>query len=183
MKPLTKLAIVVAFHMAVLLSIVGFKAYASLTTDLVVLGTTTDEPARLVSDDGRDVPRVVYDIALIDRYGPLWDEDAWDTVYVEIREGDDGLWVPVRVHAGRQRDQDGTHLIRGDMVWIGEDRYGAVEELRLGIEDVYIPVSAGASVPEGDGHVVAVEVELDRFGNPTPKRFLIDGEPFPLARR
>ena len=35
----------------------------------------------------------------------------------------------------------------------------------------------------GDGHVVAVEVKVDRWGNAVPRRFYVDGEPFPLERR
>jgi hypothetical protein len=85
------------------------------------------------------------------------------------------------LHDDRDYSFEGTVLIKGEN-W---RPYGspdvATYDLHFGIEDVYIAKGA-PGVPSGSGHVVALEVRVDRFGESTPKRFLIDGQPFALKR-
>ncbi len=176
MKPLVKLAIVAGLQIAVLLCIVGFKAYTALTAETIVLRTAEGRPSALVSGS-----EVTYDISLIEPYGAIWDDGAYEPVYVEMREGAQGRWTAIAVHDNRERTRDETVLIKADVTY----QYRSTDagaRLRFGIERIYIPASAAASLPSGDGHDIAVAVTVDRFGNATPKRFIIDGEPYPLRR-
>lgn len=184
MTPLVKIALVVGAQLLVLAGILGFKAYTTIDTQTVLLMTRVDEPSTLVSDDGLRVPRVTFDVEYVPRFGAIWDDNAYDTIYVEVASRDGRVWDAVRVSGERDRTRDGSAILRAD----GDYRYYQPGEmpteatLKLEIGDIYIPRSAAADVPAGGGHDVAVEVEVDRFGNATPKRFVIDGEPVPLRR-
>jgi hypothetical protein len=85
-------------------------------------------------------------------------------VYVELREGDDGLWHAVAVHDDRERDFDGTILLKGDAHFTGPGRL----DVRYGIEEIFIPEGSGDQIP---------------FGNAVTRGFVVDGEKLDLERR
>lgn len=178
MTPLRKLAIIFAIQAVLLLAVVGFKQYATWTAETVLLAVRTDEPADLV---GRDAAPVEYRISTLRMSALAGDEYPSESTYVELREGEDGTWDAVAINYRREHEYDGTELIKGKVdVWsVIRDSF----DVDYDIEDIYVPDSDAARLPAGSGHTIAVEVKVDRFGNASPKRFLIDGEPFDLEER
>jgi len=186
MSPAKKLAIVVAIQFLVLLSVIGFKQYTVWTGETVLLKVQPVDPRDLLRGD---YAAVRYDISRLSPDTVAWDEDAprcCDApVYVELERQDDGYWTAIAVHGDRHHTRDGTVVIKGRVQssYNSYDRSAGPIEIRYGIEQVWIPEGAGASIPSGTGRTVAVEVKVDRFGNAVPRRFVIDGEPADLKRR
>ncbi|HYM14727.1 MAG TPA: GDYXXLXY domain-containing protein [Dehalococcoidia bacterium] len=175
MRTSSKLLIVVAVQFAVLLSVIGFKQYTVWTADTVLLRTTVSDPAQLAAPGSAGV---TYDISTVDR--AAFPADVYGgEVWVELQRGADGYWRDVAVHQKRERAYAGTVLIKGQATW-SYPGAGSIA-MRYGIEQVYAP--AGGALPAGSGHTVAVEVRVDRFGQATPLRFLVDGQPTELRRR
>lgn len=186
MTPLTKIAMVIGSQLLVLAAILGFKAYTALDTQTVVLMTRVDEPSTLVSEDGSNVRQVAFAVEYIPRNSSLWDDEAYDDdVYIEIAESAADTWEVVRILGDRDRTRDGTVILRAQREYGRYDPSAtdASSTLRVEFRDIYIPSRAASDVPDGDGYRVAVELSVDRFGNATPQRFIIDGEPVALARR
>ncbi len=177
MKPLTKIAIVAAVQLLVLLSVLGFKQYTVWTGETVLLEVAPLDPR----DPFRgDYVTVRYDISNLDRSELTGDDYPSDTVYVELRERGDGLWHAVAIHDDREHSFDGTVLIKGD---IDYGRFGGnTLTIDYGIEEIFIPEGSGGQIPFGSDHVVAVKVKVDRFGNAVTRSFVVDGEPFDLKR-
>ncbi len=179
MTPIRKLAIVVGVQVLILLSVLGFKQYTIWTGETVVLAVAPVDPRDLIRGDYMTVQ---YDISTLDPDKLAGDEYPSDRVYVELRESEGGTWDAVAIHDGRERSFDDTVLLKGDMKY-RSFRNGDELTVDYGIEEIFIPEGSGSQLPFGDGHTVAVEVKVDRFGNAVPRRFLVDGEPFELERR
>jgi uncharacterized membrane-anchored protein len=178
MKPLTKIAIVAAVQLLVLLSVLGFKQYTLWTGETVLLEVAPLDPR----DPFRgDYVTVRYEISRIDT-AELLAGDRYPSggVYVELREGDDGLFHAVAVHEDRERSFDGTVLIKGCVDYGGQSGSLTVD---YGIEQIFIPEGSGEQIPFGGDHVVAVKVKVDRFGNPVARGLLVDGQPLKLERQ
>lgn len=178
MTPLRKLAFVFTVQAVLLLAVVGFKQYATWTAETVVLALRTGEPADLA---GRDARPVEYAISTLRMSQLAGDDFPSETAYVELREGTDGTWDAVAINWRREREYDGTVLIKGDVDFSGIIRYSF--DVDYGIEDIYVPESDALTLPAGSGHTIAVVVKVDRFGNASPQHFLIDGERFELESR
>ena len=178
MRPAVRLGLVIGAQLLVLASLLGLKAYTAATTTTIVLETRETRPLDLAETR----QRIPYAIGDINRDGGLWDDDAWGTVYVELAKNVlRGTWEVVRVHDGREHSAGGTVIIRGDTDYIeGATRAGEV--IHLDIERVRIATRDAGRLPDGNAHVIDVEVKVDRFGNATPLRFIIDGEPYALER-
>jgi uncharacterized membrane-anchored protein len=186
MTPARKLAIVISVQLLVLFGVLGFKQYAVLTGDTVLLKVQPVDPRTLVSQSAT----VKYEISTISPDEVSWDRDAPrccdSPVYVELQRQDDGYWTAIAVNGDHTHTRDGTVLIKGD-VQDPDYRYepaslSGPRLIRYGIEQIYIPEGSGADIPSGAGHTVAVEVKVDRFGNATPRRFLIDEKHVDLGR-
>jgi uncharacterized membrane-anchored protein len=179
-RPLPKLVAVVALQVLILLSILGWRQYTLLTRDTVLLELQSTNPQTIA---GRDSAPLRYQISTIDVATLPGDDEFTHNIYVELGEKADGAWQPLALHASRRRSYDNTALIKGQYSFyggsLGRERYTVV----YGIEDVYVPDDAAAALPSGSGYTIAVEVKLDRYGQPDPVRFLIDGQPFPLEER
>ncbi|HET6614863.1 MAG TPA: GDYXXLXY domain-containing protein [Dehalococcoidia bacterium] len=182
MKPIVKLALVVGLQVLLLLSLIGFKQYTVWTGETVLLKVQPVDPRDLLRGD---YITVRYDISTIDLDDVAGDDYVGGTAYVELREDRDGYWDAVAVHDDRARSFDDTVLIKAHVIeWNLNHRTGSERiELDYGIEEVFIPEGSGNQLSFGDGHVVAVEVKVDRWGNAVPRRFYVDGEPFDLKRR
>jgi hypothetical protein len=187
-RPLPRLVAVVALQFLVLLAIIGFKQYTIATADTIVIATDVRDPSTIV---GRDSAPARYEISSLDAADLPGDDlselpgggDSLDNVYVELREGTDGVWHPVAVHDDRDRMFDGTVLIAGRIEY-ASGRPGSEQfEMHYGIERVFIPENAAGGLPAGSGHEVNVEVRVDRFGHSDALEFVVDGKPFELERR
>ena len=177
MTPAKKLALVVAVQFLVLFSVIGFKQYTVWTGETVLLRTAPVDPNDLLRGDYTELR---YTISTIDLSQVLSDRRPYGSIYVELERGDDGYWRAVAIHNDRKRSFDGTVLLQGKV-----ERYSGANTVRIryGIEQIFIPEGSGRDLPRGPGHVVAVEVKVDRFGNAVPRRFVVDGQPFTLHRR
>jgi len=187
MTPARKLAIVVAVQLLILFGVLGFKQYTVLTSETVLLKVQPVDPRDLLSRNAS----VTYNISSIVPDAVAWDNDAprgGDApVYVELERQDDGYWTAIAVHGGRDHIRDGTVDIKGhvqnpDYAYKPPSSSEPLE-IRYGIEQIFIPEGAGADIPSGSGHTVAVEVKVDRFGNAAPRHFVIDGKNADLERR
>ena len=178
LTPAKKLLIIVAVQFLVLLSVIGFKQYTLWTGETVLLKTMPVDPRDLLRGDS---VAVSYEISTIDLQKVAGDDDYGLTVYVELQRDEDGYWHAVAVHGRREHSFDGTVIIEGD-VDMSISR-GSTIHVRYGIEQISVPEGSGGSLPSGSGHVVAVEVKVDRFGHAVPRRFIVDGQPFELRRR
>jgi uncharacterized membrane-anchored protein len=175
MKPITKIAIVAAVQLFVLLSVLGFKQYTVWTGETVHLAVGPYDPR----DPFRgDYVILTYDISRIDPVTLSGDRYAYGDVYVELREGDDGLWEAVAIHDDRERDFDGTVLIKGE----SDYRSSGLLRVEYGIEELFIPEGSGSDIP-WDRDDLAAEVKVDRFGNAVLRHLLVDGEKLDLERR
>jgi|CXWL01.1.fsa_nt_gi uncharacterized membrane-anchored protein len=177
-RPLTRLIAVVALQALILLSILAFKQYTVWTSETILLRLDTTNPQTLV---GRGSMPARYDISRVDTRELPGDDEFAINIYVELQEGADGIWEPVAVHDNRDHSFEGTVLIKGENQYAYGSLNVATYDLHYGIENVYIAEEA-TGIPSGSGHIVALEVRVDRFGNAVPKRFLIDGQPFGLKR-
>jgi uncharacterized membrane-anchored protein len=178
--PGKKLLIVVAVQFLVLLSVIGFKQYTVWTGDTVLLKTAPIDPRDLLRGDSVSVR---YEISSIERSKfvdgePYPDEE----VFVELQKGADGFWGVVAVHENQERSYDGTVLLKGRVETYPYSSSAAVT-MHYGIEQVFVPEGSGGSLPSGTGHTVAVQVRVDRFGQATPLKFFVDGQPFDLQRQ
>jgi uncharacterized membrane-anchored protein len=176
MKPLTKLAIVVAVQLLILLSILGFKQYTIWTGETVRLAVAPVDPRDPIRGD---YVTLSYDISRLDPDELPGDRYPSGTVYVELRERDDGIWEAVAVHEDRDREFDGTVLLKGDVQYFGGR--GNTMNIEYGIEELFIPEGSGADIPWDRD--VAVELKVDRFGNAVLRHLLVDGEKLDLERR
>lgn len=181
-----KLAIVVAVQLLILFGVLGFKQYTIRTSQTVLLKVQPVDPRALLQSSAA----VQYDISRLSPDTVAWDKDAPQCcnspVYVELQRQADGYWTAIAVRGDHTRTRDGTVLIKGD-VQNPAHAYAPASssqplDLRYGIEQVYIPETAGTEIPSGTSHTVAVEVKVDRFGNATPQHFVIDGQPVSLNR-
>ena len=185
MTPARKLALVAAVQILILLSIVGVRQWALWTGHTVVLKVATGDPRSLLRDQ---YPYVRYDISQIDPSGVRIFGKADGEVYVELQRGSDGYWHAVAVHDGRDHSLPGTVLIKGHALrppqYPGQAPGSAdVIDVTYGIEDVSIAQGSARDLPAGSSHAIGVEVQVDRFGQPAPRRFIIDGRGFDLRRR
>lgn len=177
MKAWQKLLIVAALQFAILLSVIAFKQYTIWTGTTVLLRTAPVDPRDLIRGD---FIALRYEISTIDRGTATGDWYPGNDVFVELRRGDDGYWSAVAIHGDRTHSFPGTEIIAGTVT---SSYPGSPIQVHYGIEQVFIPEGSGDQLPTGTGHTVAVEVEVDRFGNAVPRRFFVDGQPFKLERR
>jgi uncharacterized membrane-anchored protein len=186
MSPAKKLAIVVAFQLLVLFSIIGFKQYTVVTGETVLLKVQPIDPRGLLGGNSADVQ---FDISRLTPGVVVWDDDAprccQAPVYVELQRQDDGYWTAIAVHGDRTHARDGTELIRGTVQSTIEpySRMSQPLDIRYGFEQIFIPEGDAGGVPFGTSHTVAVAVKVDRFGNAVPRYFLVDGARLDLERR
>ena len=174
MKPAWRLVLVAALQVLLLLSIVGFREFAVRTGDTVTLKVATTDTVSLT----HSYSYVQYDISRIDRSNVTVDGNVTGDVYVEIRRGDDGYWHAVAIHDERHRTFSGTVLIQGNASTMQDSAIF----VHYNIENVGVSPSAARGLPSGTGHEIAVEVRVDRFGDPVPRHVLVDGVPFALTR-
>jgi uncharacterized membrane-anchored protein len=182
MSPAKKLALVVAVQFLVLFSVIGFKQYTVWTSETVLLKVQPVDTRDLL----RSYHTVEYEISRLDPASIAWDESAGRCcgmpLYVELQKQDDGLWKAIAAHDGRTHTRDGTVLIKGE----AQGRYTYSEQtvsIRYGIEDIFVPEGSAGQLPTGRDHTIAVEVKVDRFGNATPRHFVVDGQQVDLRRR
>ena len=183
MTPAKKLAIVVALQFLVMLSVLGFKQYTVRTSETVLLKVQTAAPRDLLSDG---VP-VEYEISRIEAASIAWDDDAGRCceieLYVELEQQGDGYWKAIAAHNRRTHTRDGTVLIRGKAQGGFYDYPPQTVTIRYGIEDIFVPEGSTSQLPADGGHTIGVELKVDRFGNATPRHFVVDGQPVKLKRR
>jgi uncharacterized membrane-anchored protein len=174
MATLPKIAIVLAIQLLIT-SVVGFKQYTIWTGETVRLDVGPVDPR----DPFRgDYVTFRYEISRIDTDDVAGDDYPYGTVYVELREGDDGTWDAVAIHDDRERDFDDTVLLKGEAESFGGP--GNLLNIDYGIEELFIPEGSGRDIPWRD---VSVEIKVDRFGNAVPRHILVNGEKLDLERR
>jgi uncharacterized membrane-anchored protein len=202
MTPAKKLAIVVALQFLVMLSVLGFKQYTVRTSETVLLKVQTAAPRELLQGGAP----VDYEISFIETASIAWDDDAGRCceieLYVELQQQGDGYWEAIAAHNRRTHTRDGTVLIRGKAQgdyyeWYPEGpgavpagtpfdkptQLPSVVTIRYGIEDIFVPEGSASQLPADGDHTIGVELKVDRFGNATPRHFVIDGQPVKLKRR
>jgi uncharacterized membrane-anchored protein len=160
-RPAVKLAVVVGFQFVLLLSVIGFKQYTSWTAETIVLRT---EPIAADSLDPGSHITVRYEISSLDSRDLSGDYAPYGEAYVELREGDDGIWNAVAVHWQHDASFDDSELVKGEFQYAGGGRGYETYDVTYGIEDVRIP-DEGISIPAGGEIALAVAVDVDRFGN------------------
>ena len=186
MTPARKLAIVVAVQLLILFGVLGFKQYTVWTSETVLLKVQPVDPRGLL---GGQSAAVQFDISRLSPGTVAWDKDAPDCcnspVFVELQRQPDGYWTAIAVHGDNRHSRDGTVVIKGHVttMYYPYGRGSGTLEIRYGIEQIFIPEGAATEIPSGTGHTVAVEVRVDRFGNATPRHFMIDGKFAKLERR
>jgi uncharacterized membrane-anchored protein len=176
---------VLAVQLLIVFSVIGFKQYTVWTGETVRLAVAPVDPRDPFRGDyvtfQYDISRVQIEPKLIPGEMDLSDE----TVYVEIGEGEGGIWEVVAIHDHRTHEFDDTAIIKGKI----RDFFGGpgiqrpAVVIRYGIEDLFIPEGSGQDIPFGPDVELAVEVKVDRFGNAVPRHLLADGERFDLKRR
>ena len=103
-------------------------------------------------------------------------------MYVELREGEDGIWDAVALHDERRREFEGTVLLKGDAEYVRRPN-GDGQRVEYGIEELFIPEGSGRDIPWERREDIAVEVKVDRFGNAVLRHLLVGGEKLDLKRR
>ncbi|MBI5285633.1 MAG: GDYXXLXY domain-containing protein [Chloroflexi bacterium] len=183
MTPAKKLAIVVALQFLVMLSVLGFKQYTVRTSETVLLKLQPVDARDLLRDDAP----VEYEISLIEPASIAWDESAARCceaeVYVELQQQGDGYWHAIAAHNQRTHTRDGTLLIKGKAQGDFYEYPPQTVTIRYGIEDIFVPEGSASQLPTSGDHAIGVELKVDRFGNATPRHFVIDGQPVKLKRR
>jgi uncharacterized membrane-anchored protein len=176
MATLPKIAIVLAVQLAIIASIVAFKQYTVWTGETVVLAVGPVDPR----DPFRgDYVTLTYEISRIDPDDLLGERYGSGTVYVELREGRDGIWEAVAIHDERRHEFEDTVLLKGKAEFFGGRT--PLLNVEYGIEELFIPEGSGGAIPWDRD--VSVEIKVDRFGNAVLRHLLVDGERFDLERR
>jgi uncharacterized membrane-anchored protein len=176
MATLPKIGIVLAVQLLIIASVVGFKQYTVWTGETVRLAVAPVDPR----DPFRgDYVTLTYDISRIDPDDLIGERYAYDTVYVELREGHDGIWDAVAIHDDRRREFEDTVLVKGKAEYLGGP--DNLLNIEYGIEELFIPEGSGRDIPWDRN--VAVELKVDRFGNAVLRHLLVDGEKLDLERR
>jgi uncharacterized membrane-anchored protein len=176
MSTLPKIAVVLAVQLLIIASVVAFKQYTVWTGETVRLAVGPVDPR----DPFRgDYVTLTYEISRIDPDDLIGQRYAYDTVYVELREGDDGIWDAVAIHDDRRREFEDTVLLKGKSeYWSGD-----TISVRYGIEELFIPEGSGRDIPWQRRDEISVEIKVDRFGNAVLRHLLVDGEQLDLERR
>ena len=174
MTTLRKIAIVLGVQLLIVGSVIAFKQYTVWTGQTVRLAVGPVDPR----DPFRgDYVTFQYEISRIDRADLIGEDYAYGTVYVELREGEDGLWDAVAIHDERQHEFKDTVLLKGK----SDSNDGRSMSVRYGIEELFIPEGSGRDIPWRD---VSVEIKVDRFGNAVLRHLLLaNGERIELERR
>ena len=177
LSPLQKLLLVIGIQFLIVGSVLAFKQYTVLTGETVRLAIAPVDPR----DPFRgDYVTLSYDISNIHPYELEGNRYADGKVYVELREGDDGVWEAVAIHDERVHEFEDTVLLKGSA-----DNYWSPDLIRVeyGIEELFIPEGSGRDIPWQDGENITVEVKVDRFGNAVLRHLLVHGETLDLERR
>jgi uncharacterized membrane-anchored protein len=183
-SPLVRLVAIAVLQVMILISIVGFRQYTIWTSETVLLRVAAIQPRNFQSGD---YVRLQYDISTMDSSARNRDGDTFfGTVYVELKEGDDGYWHAIAIHDRHERQETGTVLIRGnvgypfydpDVPVIGSKTY----DITYGIEGMI--VTSDGTAPASERASTAVEVKVDRFGQAKARLLFVDGEAFELKGR
>jgi uncharacterized membrane-anchored protein len=180
MSTLPKIAVVLAVQLLIVGSMIAFKQYTVWTGETVVIKTAPVDPR----DPFRgDYLTLSYEISRLDTSKIAGDDYPYDTVYVELREGDDGYWHAVAIHDRREREFDGTVLLKGEVDYRSGARSDRTTPLRYGFEEFFIPEGSGRNLDIGRDQTLALRLKVDRFGNAVAQKLLLDGEPLDLKRR
>jgi uncharacterized membrane-anchored protein len=126
-----------------------------------------------------DYVTLTYDISNIETDELIGNRYAYGDIYVELREGDNGLWEAVAIHDDRDREFSNTVLLKGE----ADYRSGGSLRVEYGIEELFIPEGSGEDIPWERREDIAVEIKVDRFGNAVLRHLLVDGEKLDLERR
>jgi uncharacterized membrane-anchored protein len=178
LSPGARLAIVVAIQVFVLLGIIGFKQYTVWTGTTVLLETAPVDPR----DPFRgDYFTVRYGISTLPQ-SLMRDPYIEGNAYIELKEGEDGVWEAVAIHDDRERSFDDTVLIKGKPDYEAFTQPNRMN-FKYGIEELFIPEGSGVQLRFEPDQTVAVELKVDRFGNAVPRHFVVDGERVDLERR
>lgn len=173
MTTLRKIAIVLGVQLLIVGSVIAFKQYTVWTGETVRLAVGPVDPR----DPFRgDYVTFQYEISRIDRAGLIGEDYAYGTVYVELREGEDGIWDAIAIHDERRHEFKDTVLLKGK----ADSNDGRSMSVRYGIEELFIPEGSARDIPWRN---VAVEIKVDRFGNAVLRHLLVNGERFELERR
>ena len=181
-RPGPRLALAVAIQFLLLLGLLGFKQYAVLTGDTVLLKVQPIDPRDIFRGD---YVTLSYDISTLQPDRLAGDDyfDQGDRIYVELVEGDP-YWRPVAIYEDRRREHKSSVVIKGK-VERGSWRRTMPLRVKYGIEDIFIPEDTGRAIERlsrtGDG--LGVKVVVDRWGNGIARRLMLDGEPYKFDRR
>ena len=176
----------VALQVLVVAGVPAPKAYTMLTGRTILLKTAPVDPYSIMS--GYYVT-LGYDISRLEKT-PGWSdtEEENETVYVVLKEGEDGCWHAESVHDRWPAVPQEGMVIKGRRHWGG---------VTYGIESYYVPETARQTIEKDlranqsrgrveNGHWVElteaerqaldpirVEVKVDRFGHAAVVRLLI----------
>lgn len=155
----------VAGQLILLLAFVGYKENIIRSGTSVVLQTVPVDPRSLLQGD---FAILNYRISRLSEW--VVDRKPGDTFYVELREGEDGVWEATDYNQGKPYKDE--IIIKGTV-----DSRGGLD---FGIGTYF--------VPEGTGHIiqraqdVKVRVALSSGGSAVIEELLVDGEPFDPSR-
>jgi len=182
-RPGLRLAAAVVIQFLLLLGLLGFKQYAVLTGETVILRVQPIDPTDLFRGD---YVTLTYDISRL-QPSQLDGDDYFrhgGRIYVELVKGDP-YWQPVAVYSDRHQEHKPSVVIKGKLSdYSSSGGYGTLT-VKYGIEDIFVPEDTGQAIQgltSRSGNL-SVEVKVDRWGNGIARRLLLDGEPYKFERR
>lgn len=168
-----------AVQFILLSSVIAFKQFTIWTGETVVLRVEPLDPRDLFRGD---YVRLRFAISRIDPAAVGGDDDiGYDSIWVELVPGEDGIWQPAAIWRRRPTLADGHVAIKGDIIGVPYSTSPFVE-VEYGVEDVFIPAGAGRTIETATG-TVTLETKVDLFGRAIARRILIDGRPFEVKER
>jgi len=182
-RPGLRLAAAVVIQFLLLLGLLGFKQYAVLTGETVILRVQPIDPTDLFRGD---YVTLTYDISRLQTSQLAGDDyfDRDDRIYVELVKGDP-YWQPVAVYSDRHQEHKPSVVVKGKLSdYSSSGGYGTLT-VKYGIEDIFVPEDTGQAIQgltRRSGNL-GVEVKVDRWGNGIARRLLLDGEPYKFERR
>jgi uncharacterized membrane-anchored protein len=167
----TKFAAIVAFQLALVLGLVGYKQYTLVTGERILLKTTPVDPRDLFRGE---YVALRYEISHLDHRnydaGDFPKEvRAGDTVYVTLTKRG-RFWDAERVST--TPPTDGRLFVRGTVSSV----QGGAIGIRYGIESYFVPEGEGRELERAGGQGLVVEVSVDRSGRSVIRRAFVEGK-------
>jgi uncharacterized membrane-anchored protein len=182
MKPYSRLALLFALQVFVLVLMVADRQWTLASGTRVVLETEPLDPRSLFSGD---YVNLRYKVSHLPLPADTPELRRHDTVYVTLEKAEP-YWRPVAVHRAMPAVTSDRAILRGEIMYVGSGSWdrsrrepveGRYAELRYGVETYFVPENEGRDIERPvPGENVSVRIAIDAHGRAAIQALLVNGK-------